>query len=178
MRTLNKSFKAYKLLWYGPFHSIEEVEEWQRKEDIDCCLYLIQGKEPYAKKYKYYCGQTTRRIVAKRFKDKDHHINEIPNRRSIWIGTFEHRYNDDDRNLVEKMFIYLISILTQEEQCINKQCLYFPEQEKDVFIVNKWKNPKRNSQPEYSVKNILPDVITYFADDDEVKVARKLHIID
>lgn len=168
--------KTYIMSWYGPFHSIEEMKEWQRQQDIDFCLYLIQGKKPNAKIYSYYCGQTIR-TIPERFNDKNHHIREIPNRRSIWIGAFENRYNKEDINIAENMFIYLLSIGINEVQCINNRNLYFPKQDYSIFFVSKWHNPKRHCQPECSLKFLLPEVVAYFADTDEIKVAKKLRSI-
>ena len=164
--------KTYIVSWYGPFHSIEEMEEWQRQQDIDFCLYLLQGKKPNAKIYSYYCGQTIRPVL-KRFKDRNHHINEIPNRRSIWIGAFENRYNKQDIDIAENMFIDLLWGQFGE-QCLNKQSLYFQEHDFDVFFICKWHNPKHHCQPECSLKLVLPEVVAYFTDTDEVKVAKKL----
>lgn len=166
------SLKAYMVSWYGPFHSIEEMEEWQGKQGIDFCLYLIQGKKPKAKIYSYYCGQT-RRSVPERFKDRNHHIKEIPNRRSIWIGAFENRHNEQDIDIAENMFIDLLwgqfGI-----QCLNKQSLYFQEHNFNVLFICKWHNPKRYKQPECSLKLVLPEVIVYFASTNEIKIAQKL----
>lgn len=164
------------LSWYGPFHSIEEMVEWQRQQDINFCLYLLQGKKPNAKIYSYYCGQTIR-TVPKRFRDKNHHINEIPNRRNIWIGAFENNYDEEDISLVENMFIYLLAERINKVQLINKCSLYFHEKNYNAIFINKWSNPNRNKQPECSIKLELPEVVTYFADTDEVKIAKRLRIL-
>lgn len=174
METKKALLKTYIVSWYGPFHSIEEMEEWQRQQDIDFCLYLLQGKKPNAKCYSYYCGQTIR-PVPQRLKDRNHQINEIPNRRSIWIGTFENRYDKEDINIAENMFIYLLSVGVNEVQCVNNHSRYFPAQDYNVFFINRWHNPKRYRQPECSIRLVFPEVVAYFADTDEVKVARKLH---
>ena len=169
--------KAYIVSWYGPFHCIEEMEEWQRQNaDIDCRLYLVQGKKPNAKSYSYYCGQTIR-TVFQRFKDKNHHINEIPNRRSIWVGAFENRHNKEDIDIAENMFIYLLSCGIKEKQCLNRQSLYFFQQDYNALLISKWHNPGLNRQPECSIKLLLPEVVAYFAETDEVKIAKKLHSI-
>lgn len=173
MGTRKPLLRTYILSWYGPFHSIEEMEKWQSQQDIDFCLYLLQGKKPNAKIYSYYCGQTIR-TVPKRFKDKNHHIREIPNRRSIWIGAFENRYNKEDINIAKNMFIYLLSVGINERQCINNRSLYFPAQDYDVFFISRWYNPKLYRQPEYSIRLVFPEVVAYFADTDEVKIAKRL----
>ena len=177
MGTKKPLSKTYLITWYGPFFSIEEMEEWQRQNEyIDCCLYLVQGKKPYAKDYSYYCGQTIR-TVFQRFKDRNHHINEIPNRRSMWAGAFENRYNKDDINIAENMFIDLLSGGIKEQQCLNRQSLCFAPHECNMFFISKWHNPKRYQQPECSLKFLLPEVVAYFTDNDEIKVAKKLHAL-
>lgn len=164
--------KTYIVSWYGPFHSIEEMKEWQSQQDIDFCLYLIQGKKPYSKICSYYCGQTTRPIPD-RLNDRNHHINEIPNRRSIWIGAFENRYSKQDIDIAENMFIDLLWGQFGA-QCLNRQSLYFQEHDFDVLFICKWHNPKLYRQPECSIRLVLPEVIVYFAYTDEIKVAKKL----
>lgn len=171
-----KSQKTHIVSWYGPFHSVEEMKEWkwQNKPDVDFCLYLLQGKKPYAKTYSYYCGQTTRG-VSRRLKDRDHHIKEIPNRRNIWIGSFENPHNNEDINIAENMFISLLSLGTNEGQCINRQNTDFSKHNYNVFFICKWHNPKHYRQPECSLKSIFPEIVAYFSDTNEVKIARKLH---
>ena len=172
MGTRKPLLKTYIVSWYGPFHSIEEMKEWQSQQDIDFCLYLIQGKKPYSKICSYYCGQTTRPIPD-RLNDRNHHINEIPNRRSIWIGAFENRYSKQDIDIAENMFIDLLWGQFGA-QCLNRQRLYFQEHDFDVLFICKWHNPKLYRQPECSIRLVLPEVIVYFADTDEIKVAKKL----
>jgi len=172
MGTRKSLLKTYVVSWYGPFHSIEETEEWLCREGIDSCLYLLQGKKPNAKIYSYYCGQTTR-DVPKRFKDRNHHINEIPNRRNIWIGAFKNRYNERDIDVAENMFIDLLWGQFGE-QCLNKRSLYFQEHDFDVLFICKWYNPKLYKQPECSLKLVFPEVIVYLADTDEIRIAKKL----
>lgn len=167
-----KKLKTYIVSWYGPFHSIEEMDEWLCQQNKDFCLYLVQGKKPNAKIYSYYCGQTTR-TVPERFNDRNHHIREIPNRRSIWIGAFENRYNGQDIDIAENMFIDLLWGQFGE-QCLNKQSLYFQECDFDVLFICKWYNPKLHKQPESSLKLVLPEVIVYFSGTDEIKIAKKL----
>lgn len=177
MGTRNILSKVYLISWYGPFLSVEEVEDWQRQnEDIDCRLYLVQGKKPHAKCYSYYCGQTVR-AVFQRFKDGSHHIHEIPNRRNLWAGAFENRYNRNDINIAENMFIDLLSKRIKDQQCLNRQSLCFAPQERNMFFISKWHNPKRYQQPEYSLRFLLPEVVAYFTDTDEIKVAKKLRTI-
>lgn len=168
-----KKLKTYIVSWYGPFHSIEEMDEWQHLQNIDFCLYLLQGKKPNAKIYSYYCGQTKKRTVPERFNDRNHHIREIPNRRSIWVGTFENRYNKQDIDIAENMFIDLLWGQFGE-QCLNKRSLYFQECDFDVLFICKWHNPKLYRQPECSLKLVLPEVIVYFSGTDEIKIAKKL----
>lgn len=167
--------KTYIVSWYGPFQSIDEMDKWQRKQDVDFCLYLLQGKKPNAKVFSYYCGQTTR-SVPKRFKDWNHHIREIPNRRSIWIGAFENRYNREDIDIAENMFIDLLWGQFGE-QCLNKKSLYFQEHDFNVLFICRWHNPKRHCQPECSLRLGVPEVVVYFTDTDEIKVARKLRLL-
>lgn len=173
MGTRKPLLRTYILSWYGPFHSIEEMEEWQCQQDIVFCLYLLQGKKPNAKIYSYYCGQTIR-TAPKRFKDKNHHINEIPNRRSIWIGAFENRYNKEDINIAENMFIYLLTEKINKTQRINNRSLYFHARDYNVCFISRWYNPTSCQQPEDSIKLVFPEVVAYFADTDEVKVAKRL----
>lgn len=172
-KTLTKT-KTYLVSWYGPFHSVEEMREWQCRQDIDFRLYLLQGKKPRGKVYYYYCGQTAR--IPKRLKDNGHHICEIPNSRNIWIGAFEGRcrYSKKDINIVENMFIYL---LTEKVRYLNRQSLRFSPKDYDynVFFISRWYNPNHNRQPDYSIKLVLPEVVAYSPDTGEVKIARKLH---
>ena len=176
MGTKKSLSKTYVISWYGPFHSIEETKDWLCQNDnIDCRLYLVQGKKPNAKNYSYYCGQTTR-TVPERFNDKDHHIREIPNKRNIWIGAFGNRYNKEDIDIAENMFIHLLSIETNEH-CINDRKRDFHSLDCNVFFVSKWNNPKRHCQPECSIKLLLPEVVVYFTDTDEVKTAKKLRYL-
>lgn len=167
-----KKLKTYVVSWYGPFHSIEEMNEWlYQNKSIYCCLYLVQGKKPNAKIYSYYCGRTER--ISKRFNAKDHHIREIPNRRNIWIGAFENRYNKQDIGIAENMFI---DLLWEQfgEQCLNKQSLYFQKRDFDLIFMCKWYNPKLYKQPECSLKLVLPEVVVYNSGADEIKIAKKL----
>ena len=173
MGTRKTLLKTYIVSWYGPFHSIDEMAEWERLQDIDFCLYLVQGKKPNAKIYSYYCGQTTR-TVPERFNDRNHHIREIPNRRSIWIGAIENRHNEQDIDIAENMFIDLLSGGVKEKQSLNRQSKRFKKQERNFFFICKWNNPKRYCQPECSLKLVLPEVVVYFADTDEIKIAKRL----
>lgn len=175
MRTRKPLLKTCMVSWYGPFHSIEEMDKWACQQDLDFCLYLLQGKKPNAKIYSYYCGQTTRPI-NKRFNDRNHHIKEIPNSRNIWIGAFENHYKKQDINIVENMFIDLLWGQFGE-QCLNKRSLYFPTHDFNMLFISKWYNPKRYRQPECSLKLVLPEVIAYFADTNEIKVAKKLRYL-
>lgn len=174
MGTRKNLSKTYIVSWYGPFHSVEEMEEWLHQQDTDFCLYLLQGKKPKAKVYSYYCGQTTR-TVPKRFKEKDHPIHNIPNQRSIWVGALDNRYNKEDIATVENMFICLLSNRANEKHCLNRQSLYFYARNYNMFLICKWYNPKHHRQPECSIKPMLPEIVAYFSDIDEIKVARRLH---
>ena len=173
MGTRKTLLKTYIVSWYGPFHSIEEMAEWECLQDIDFCLYLVQGKKPNAKIYSYYCGQTTR-TVLERFTDRNHHIREIPNLRSIWIGAIENRHNEQDIDIAENMFIDLLSGGVKEKQSLNRQSKRFKKHERNFFFICKWNNPKRYRQPECSLKLVLPEVVVYFADTDEIKIAKRL----
>lgn len=174
MGTRKNPLKAYLITWYGPFLSIEETDEWQRQNDIDSCLYFVQGKRPGAKAYSYYCGRT-HRTAPKRFRDKYHHINEIPNHRNIWVGAFENKCNSEAAKIAENMFIDLLYGQTGETQCLNQRSLSFQKHDYDIFFINKWHNPKHHPQPKRSVKTLIPEVVAYFADTDEVKTSQKLH---
>ena len=173
MGTRKTLLKTYIVSWYGPFHSIEEMAEWECLQDIDFCLYLVQGKKPNAKIYSYYCGQTTR-TVLERFTDRNHHIREIPNLRSIWIGAIENRHNEQDIDIAENMFIDLLSGGVKEKQSLNRQSKRFKKHKRNFFFICKWNNPKRYRQPECSLKLVLPEVVVYFADTDEIKIAKRL----
>lgn len=173
MGTRKPLLKTYIVSWYGPFHSIDEMAEWERLQDIDFCLYLVQGKKPNAKIYSYYCGQTTR-TVHERFTDRNHHIREIPNLRSIWIGAIENRHKEQDIDIAENMFIDLLSGGVKEKQSLNRQSKRFKKQERNFFFICKWNTPKRYCQPECSLKLVLPEVVVYLADTDEIKIAKRL----
>ena len=83
-------------------------------------------------------------------------------------------YNKEDINIAENMFIDLLSGEIKERQTLNRQSLYFKKQERNFFLLSKWSNPKHRCQPECSLKFLLPEVVVYFSDTDEIKVAKKL----
>lgn len=166
------SLKTYIVSWYGPFYSLEEMAEWQNQQDNEFCLYLLQGKKPKAKAYSYYCGQTLRN-VPERFRDKDHPINSIPNRQSIWIGTLETPHNSRSINIAENLFISLLYDKS-DKQCLNKCKLYFHEQKHNMFFISRWHNPNRNLQPECSIKRLIPDAVAYIASADKIETANSL----
>lgn len=164
--------KTYVVVWYGPFHSIEEVQEWEYSQNVNYHLYLLQGKRKSAKNYSYYCGQT-KRYINERFKDKYHRIYQIPNQLNIWIGTFNNRFKIEDINIAENLLIYLLTINIGEPQLLNERSLYFQSQN-NICLLNQWRNPYSCRQPENSIKMLLPDVVVYNAITDEMKISKRL----
>ncbi len=176
METKKASLKSYSVKWYGPFHSISDVEDWEQEENISYHLYLLQGKRRNAKNYSYYCGRTGR-SCSRRFKDKYHHINEIPQQQNIWVGRFTNRFNGEDIKVAENLLIHTLARKVNETQLINKVSLDFQSMEKNICMVIQWSNPRLNKQPENSIKTMFPDVIVYDSDNDEIKVSKKLHLL-
>ena len=167
--------KAYMITWYGPFHNTEEVEEWEYKQNINFNLYLLQGKRKYAKAYSYYCGQT-KRSVSIRFKDKNHCICQIPNQLNIWVGTFDNHFKLEDINIAENLLIYLLSSGIGDSQLLNERSLNF-QSSNNVCLLNKWRNPNNYKQPENPIKAALPEIAIYNAENDVVKISKRLHYL-
>ena len=94
--------------------------------------------------------------------------------RILYRIVFENHHNKEDINIAENMFIDLLSGEIKERQTLNRQSLYFKKQERNFFLLSKWSNPKHRCQPECSLKFLLPEVVVYFSDTDEIKVAKKL----
>ena len=175
MEVRKTQLKAYMISWYGPFHSIEEVKEWE-KSNSSSNLYLLQGKRKSAKLFSYYCGQT-KRDATTRFKDKYHCIRQMPNQLNIWIGTFTHRFKTEDINVVENLLIHLLSLGINEMQLLNERNLYFQSQN-SVFLQNQWHNPNFHKQPDDTIKLALPEMTVYDATNNALKISKRLRPID
>ena len=167
--------KAYMITWYGPFHNIEEVEEWEYKQSTNFNLYLLQGKRKNAKTYSYYCGRT-KRSASTRFKDKNHCICQIPNQLNIWVGSFENRLKIEDINIAENLLIYLLSSEISDSQLLNERSLNF-QSSNNVCLLNKWYNPNNYTQPKNPIKSALPEIVIYNTENDAVKISKRLHYL-
>lgn len=177
--------KTYLIKWVGPFSSYEKLHKWEKKY-LDCNndgfnLYLLQGKRKYARKYTYYCGQTTR-CVYKRLKDKDHHFQEIVDRDySIWIGKFSNIIPDkSDINVAENIITSeLVELELGLENMMNRTNFRPPVF--DVYIINQWFHPLKNKEWKKikinSPANYIPDLMIYDSISKEIKGTRKIRKI-
>lgn len=168
--------------WYGPFKTQEEEVEWEKEQKFKCSLYLIHGKLKYAKSREmYYCGESTRDIY-KRFRDKEHHINEIKERlNSIYVGCI-FNINHPTRKqimLIEKIVTAYLAECVGQENMLNATNFYYPN--KNVYIINEWWRTNGvtiwNRQPINAPSHIVPDVLTYHCLDNnniEIFGCRKL----
>ena len=115
--------------WYGPFASLEDVKQWENEQTFKCSLYLLHGKEKYAKtSEKYYCGMSIR-SVNKRLCDKGHHIEEIQARLiSIYVGCLAHTDNPSKEQvkLAEKVITANLTYFVGADNVLNAINTYFP----------------------------------------------------
>ena len=168
--------KTYIISWYGPFHSIDEVKEFEQNQSINSTLYLLQGKRKHTKFFSYYCGKTER-SASIRLKDKFHCICEIPNHLNIWIGIFDNRFKVEDINIAENLLIYLLSNSINENYFINDRSKNFTSPN-SVCLINRWHNHKHYKQPENSIKLEIPEIVVYNAKTSVVKVSKRLRFYD
>ena len=168
--------KTYIISWYGPFHSIDEVKEFEQNQNITSNLYLLQGKRKHAKFFSYYCGKTER-SASIRLKDKFHCICEIPNHLNIWIGVFDNSFEVEDVHIAENMLIYLLSNSINENYFINDRSKNFTSPN-SVCLINRWHNHKHYKQPENSIKLEIPEIVVYNAGTGDVKVSKRLRFYD
>lgn len=152
--------------WYGPFASLKDVKQWENEQTFKCSLYLLHGKEKYAKtSEKYYCGMSIR-SVNKRLCDKGHHIEEIQARLiSIYVGCLAHTDNPsrEQVKLAEKVITANLTYFAGADNVLNAINTYFPC--KNVYVINEWWKKDGMSiwqrQPKNSPSNIIPDVIVW-----------------
>lgn len=144
-------------------------------------LYLLQGKRKYARRYTYYCGQTTR-CVYKRLRDKDHHFHEIIHSDySIWIGKFSNIIPDKlDINVAEKIITSeLAELELGYENMMNE--INFRPPVFDVYIINQWFHPSRNKEWKKikvnSPASYIPDLMIFDSVSKEIKGTRKIRKI-
>ena len=167
--TMNQT--VFLVKWFGPF-SQEEINEWE-KEYGTCQLSLFGGMKKYAKtKLTYYCG-VTKRSVSERFRDSNHHIKEIGNRKSsIYIGRISNlKHPTDEQNkLVEKMLTAYLDSSIGRDVMLNKTNFSFPKS--NIYIINEWWKPYVEEiwqrQSKVAPSYYIPDVLCfhYFSDDD------------
>lgn len=175
MGTIKSTSRMYLIDWYGPFHCVEEVSEWEQEQGLSFHLYLLQGKKRNAKNYSYYCGQTNRSVAA-RFKDKQHPINQLSNQLNIWIGAFASRPTKEDIDIAENLLICILSAKVDETRLLNKQGLRF-QSCYNVCLIPRWSNPQRYKLPCSSIKSVFPQITFYNSEDDEIKFSQKLRLL-
>lgn len=177
--------KVYLIKWVGPFSSYEKLCEWEQNwldnNDIGFNLYLLEGRKKYARKYSYYCGQTTR-SVYKRLKDKNHPFQEISRSDySIWIGRFSNiSPNKVDINIAENIITSeLFKLELGFERMMNKTNFQPPIY--DVYIINQWFRPNKDNEWKRANNNspasCIPDLMIYDSVLKEIKGTRKIRKI-
>lgn len=174
--------KVYLIKWVGPFSSYEELYEWEKKWLDDNAdgfnLYLLQGKRKYARKYTYYCGQTTR-CVYQRLKDENHHFHEIIHSDySIWIGKFSNIVPDKyDINVAEKIITSELAELELGVENMMNETNFRPPVF-DVYIINQWFHPSKNKEwkkiKANSPASYIPDLMIYDSITKEIRGTRKI----
>lgn len=170
------SLKTYLITWYGPFHSISEIKEYEHAEGMDFKLYLFQGKKKNARNYSYYCGRT-KRSASTRCKDKYHHIGEISTKLNIWVGCFRNSYKVEDIKIVENLLIDILSQNVKETQLLNVRSVYFQPQTTNLYLLNQWNNPYSYTDPENCITKIMPEVVVYDSMTDTIKICKKLQTL-
>lgn len=164
--------RAYIIRWYGPFHSRQELKEWELEYSGNCRLYLIKGKKTHKQKYSIYCGMTFKQMVCGRFSNHNHHIREIENRENeleIWAGTFVNatgRLNKEEVSLCENLLIHTLNYISAKENLdfINDKSYLAPVV--PVSIINEWYYAYDTSalvkrRLPGSIPSVMPDV-THF----------------
>lgn len=167
-----KCDKTYRIEWYGPFVSEQELNIWEQNwltehntDDAKFNLYLLRGKKKFKKTFSYYCGKT-KMTIYRRIKGKEHHSKEISSRDySIWIGKFANIIPDElDINVAEKIVTSALAVLgIGDENLLNKINKKPPKY--DVYILNQWFNNKSYKEYKRIAKNYpakyIPDLIVY-----------------
>lgn len=171
---------VYLVRWYGPFTK-EEFEEWSENETVPFNLYLLHGKRPYAKTREcFYCGMTMRTALT-RFKDKGHHIEEIENRCTIYVGRIVNKKTKrTDVQLIEKLITsYLdldINYSNGNGELLNRTNFNPPKE--DAYIINEWVRPADNEVWQRikvnSPAHIVPDLMIYKADSHTVQGVKRI----
>lgn len=164
--------------WYGPF-TREQIKEWQSEQNFNCSLYLLHGMRKYAKlKESYYCGMTTR-SVFERLCDKGHHLEEIENRlNSIYVGCIANIEEPTRPQimLVEKIITAYLATFLGKDNMLNSTNFYYPN--KNVYVINEWCKSDGNNvwlrQPRNAPSNIIPDVLVYHYNNEELYGCRKI----
>lgn len=169
--------------WFGPFskEKIQEIYEWE-KEYGTCHLYLFGGLKKYAKtKLTYYCGET-KRSVYERFRDPNHHINDIQEHiSSIYIGRISNvKHPTDEQNkLVEKVLTAYLDSSIGRDAMLNKNNFSYPKS--NIYVINEWWKPYYEEiwqrQSKDAPSSQIPDVLCfhyYSADDVELFGTQKM----
>ena len=156
-----------------------KVESAFLKDNTDVYDVTFQtGKRKYARKFSYYCGQTIR-CVYRRLKDRDHHFKEIEHSDySIWIGKFSNVVpNKTDINVVEKIITSELAELELGFENMMNEINFHPPVF-DVYIINQWYHPIKNSEWKRihynSPANYIPDLMIYDSNSKEMKGTRKI----
>lgn len=162
--------------WIGPFSSVGECVEWEKKCSIQNCefnFYYISGIPHKKRKRDFYIGISERGFVCKRWQtDTNHVIHTFRDEtKEIWIGRFS---SDKIRTVINKrpyieivewLLIYAFQNKNGNEQLKNSRKLKVPP--RYGCIINQWFKTdlsiykrKTNHCPSQ-----MPDVFYFFGDD-------------
>jgi hypothetical protein len=165
--------KIFMIQWIGPFQTIDELKNWEKKNSIvnEFCLYLLSGKEYRKKSTSLYCGKTEMQRLSSRYKNhkkyeliKDRELN-------IWIGRFSNKKlaTSDNIDIVETL------IISHWQPNLNdKKKAHYPGFA--ICVVNSWY--KKDAKTRY-INRVYPvqqleDVIFYDINSNVVWGAERL----
>ena len=174
--------RVYLIKWVGPF-SYSDLCNWEKNwlennaETFN--LYLLQGKEKWARHYSYYCGKTTQQGVYQRLRDKKHHFHQISHGDYyIWIGKFANIVpKNADINAAEKIITSELAELELGQNNMLNETNFKPPKF-DVYLINQWYHPSKNKEWKRIKRNspakFIPDLMIYNADSKEFRGTRKI----
>ena len=163
---------AYVIKWYGPFSCRRTESCWERNLNFKCNLYLIKGKEPNQRKYRYYCGMTrAQQGVFKRFQNTNHPIKSMELREGleIWVGCLSNiRQSTSFEGHVFLCEKIITSVMTQIELDSDeiKNGTNFSAPDTNVYVINEWYSPEGRKWDKIKGKDVpqvVPDVIAFNA---------------
>ena len=161
--------KVFVFQWYGPFHNLDDIRDWESDNGDDTYLYIFRGKKKNAKKYTYYCGQAFYQSAGKRMKNTYHHVQEVIDRSDvldIWVGKIVNTVpGKDDVNKIENLLISFMHqyLISPPDEMSNETNYYRPQCQ--IYIINEWYNTRTDEIPVYkrgSLCSLLPDVIAHY----------------